>query len=89
MRGDRPRMLERSHTAPQRGAFLVSQANRVKIGVEIFFSLVVSRDFVVLAAFFMQPHPPAFPLLVISSTFIPTKLPAAAVVRDRAAAVGR
>ena len=35
------------------------------IGVEIFLGLVVDRHLVVLAAFFMQPHPPALALLVI------------------------
>jgi hypothetical protein len=63
-----PRIAEAAllgHAAPQRRAFLVSQAGGVKISVEILFSLVVSRHFVMLAAFFVQSHPPAFPVLVI------------------------
>ncbi len=49
------------HAAPQRRAFLICQTTRVKIGVEIFFGLVMGRHVVVFAAFFMQPDHQRFP----------------------------
>jgi len=51
--------------AEQRRRFVGPDPGRGDIGVDITFEQVVRRHFVLLAAFFVQPHPPAFALRII------------------------
>ena len=44
---------------------VVADAGRLDIGVEIGFELVVRRHLMALAAFLVQPHPPALALGVV------------------------
>ena len=53
------------HGAPQGRVFLGRDPGRGEIGVEIGLRLVVDRHGVVLAAFFLEPQPPALALLVV------------------------
>ena len=53
------------HRAPQGCVFLGRDPGCVEIGVERGLRLVVDRQGVVLAAFFLEPQPPALALLVV------------------------
>src|SRR5690348_6607082 len=46
------------HGAPERGAFRAGDAGRFDVSVEIFLRFVVGGEFVMLAAFLVQSHPP-------------------------------
>ena len=47
------------------GLATVADTGRLHIGVEIGFQVVMRRHFMTLAAFLMQPHPPALALGVV------------------------
>jgi hypothetical protein len=44
---------------------VLADAGRSDVGVEIGFEVMMRRHLVALAAFLVQPHPPAFPLRVV------------------------
>ena len=47
---------------------VVRNAGSLHVGIEIFFHLLVDRDFQPLAAFLMQPQPPALAILEVVRT---------------------
>ncbi len=53
------------HAAEERLFFLVSDAGRREVGIHLCLRVVMRGHLVALAAFFMQPEPPALAVLVV------------------------
>src|SRR5271157_354167 len=53
------------HAAEERSLLFVGDAGRREVGVHVRLGIVVRGHFVALAAFLVQPEPPAFSILVV------------------------